>query len=119
MPTTFFLKPTANRLQHTTKHPIPVKADLAKPGTGKAGTETTSFVEFASISDNSSVEYRELQRQVPLSPLPLSLSLMGSTLGDWPSFDPHNFSQLRPSDPSNPSVCFAFSLILLICFGFL
>ncbi|KAJ9706029.1 hypothetical protein PVL29_001544 [Vitis rotundifolia] len=28
---------------------------------------------------------------------------MGSTLGDWPSFDPHNFSQLRPSDPSNPS----------------
>ncbi|KAI8569668.1 hypothetical protein RHMOL_Rhmol02G0295200 [Rhododendron molle] len=29
---------------------------------------------------------------------------MGSMLGDWPSFDPHNFSQLRPSDPSNPSV---------------
>eukprot|EP00261_Vitis_vinifera_P031799 XP_019073042.1 PREDICTED: uncharacterized protein LOC100241601 isoform X4 [Vitis vinifera] len=29
---------------------------------------------------------------------------MGSTLGDWPSFDPHNFSQLRPSDPSNPSM---------------
>ncbi|CAL5330353.1 unnamed protein product [Camellia sinensis] len=28
---------------------------------------------------------------------------MGSLLGDWPSFDPHNFSQLRPSDPSNPS----------------
>ncbi|KAM7525802.1 hypothetical protein LguiA_015704 [Lonicera macranthoides] len=29
---------------------------------------------------------------------------MGSMLGDWPSFDPHNFSQLRPSsDPSNPS----------------
>ncbi|CAL5437541.1 unnamed protein product [Camellia sinensis] len=49
------------------------------------------------------------------APLPLSLSLsrffdriysfplMGSLLGDWPSFDPHNFSQLRPSDPSNPS----------------
>ncbi|GLT78180.1 hypothetical protein SLA2020_497250 [Shorea laevis] len=28
---------------------------------------------------------------------------MGSMLGDWPSFDPQNFSQLRPSDPSNPS----------------
>ncbi|XP_042504405.1 DET1- and DDB1-associated protein 1-like isoform X2 [Macadamia integrifolia] len=28
---------------------------------------------------------------------------MGSMLGDWPSFDPHNFSQLRTSDPSNPS----------------
>ncbi|KAA8522452.1 hypothetical protein F0562_013187 [Nyssa sinensis] len=28
---------------------------------------------------------------------------MGSMLGDWPSFDPHNFSQLRPSDPLNPS----------------
>ncbi|KAJ0048039.1 hypothetical protein Pint_15094 [Pistacia integerrima] len=28
---------------------------------------------------------------------------MGSMLGDWPSFDPHNFSQLRPSDSSNPS----------------
>ncbi|XP_044485816.1 DET1- and DDB1-associated protein 1-like [Mangifera indica] len=28
---------------------------------------------------------------------------MGSMLGDWPSFDAHNFSQLRPSDPSNPS----------------
>ncbi|KAJ4839148.1 DET1- and DDB1-associated protein 1 [Turnera subulata] len=28
---------------------------------------------------------------------------MGSLFGDWPSFDPHNFSQLRPSDPSNPS----------------
>ncbi|KAK3020199.1 hypothetical protein RJ639_046831 [Escallonia herrerae] len=28
---------------------------------------------------------------------------MGSLLGDWPSFDPHNFSQLRPSDPANPS----------------
>lgn len=30
--------------------------------------------------------------------------LMGSLLGDWPSFDPHNFSQVRPSDPSSPSV---------------
>ncbi|KAB2093748.1 hypothetical protein ES319_A02G114000v1 [Gossypium barbadense] len=29
--------------------------------------------------------------------------MMGSMLGDLPSFDPHNFSQLRPSDPSNPS----------------
>ncbi|XP_040990604.1 DET1- and DDB1-associated protein 1 [Juglans microcarpa x Juglans regia] len=28
---------------------------------------------------------------------------MGSLLGDWPSFDPHNFSQLRPADPSIPS----------------
>ncbi|GLU05858.1 hypothetical protein SLE2022_229350 [Rubroshorea leprosula] len=28
---------------------------------------------------------------------------MGSMLGNWPSFDPHNFSQLRPSNPSNPS----------------
>ncbi|KAL9260367.1 DET1- and DDB1-associated protein 1-like protein [Drosera capensis] len=28
---------------------------------------------------------------------------MGSILGDWPSYNPHNFSQLRPSDPSNPS----------------
>ncbi|KAL2320729.1 hypothetical protein Fmac_029698 [Flemingia macrophylla] len=25
---------------------------------------------------------------------------MESTLGNWPSYDPHNFSQLRPSDPS-------------------
>ncbi|MBA0796191.1 hypothetical protein Gohar_006979 [Gossypium harknessii] len=31
-------------------------------------------------------------------------SPMGSMLGNLPSFDPHNFSQLRPSDPSNPSV---------------
>ncbi|XP_054825622.1 DET1- and DDB1-associated protein 1 [Prosopis cineraria] len=28
---------------------------------------------------------------------------MGSILGNWPSYDPHNFSQLRPSDPSSPS----------------
>ncbi|KAI4326895.1 hypothetical protein L6164_019416 [Bauhinia variegata] len=28
---------------------------------------------------------------------------MGSLLGNWPSYDPHNFSQLRPSDPSSPS----------------
>ncbi|BFG31791.1 hypothetical protein CerSpe_180650 [Prunus speciosa] len=28
---------------------------------------------------------------------------MGSLFGDWPSYDPHNFSQLRPSDPSTPS----------------
>ncbi|XP_002509861.2 DET1- and DDB1-associated protein 1 [Ricinus communis] len=28
---------------------------------------------------------------------------MSSLLGDWPSFDPHNFTQLRPTDPSNPS----------------
>ncbi|XP_012086821.1 DET1- and DDB1-associated protein 1 isoform X2 [Jatropha curcas] len=28
---------------------------------------------------------------------------MGSMLGDWPSFDPQNFSQLRPTDPANPS----------------
>ncbi|XP_047339366.1 DET1- and DDB1-associated protein 1-like [Impatiens glandulifera] len=28
---------------------------------------------------------------------------MGSMLGDLPSYDPHNFSLLRPSDPSNPS----------------
>ncbi|RXH95623.1 hypothetical protein DVH24_008123 [Malus domestica] len=36
---------------------------------------------------------------------------MGSLFGDWPSYNPHNFSQLRPSDPSNPSLksagCFA------------
>ncbi|KAI3727666.1 hypothetical protein L6452_16284 [Arctium lappa] len=29
---------------------------------------------------------------------------MGSwSVGNWPSFDPHNFSQLRPNDPSAPS----------------
>ncbi|KAI7740715.1 hypothetical protein M8C21_023526 [Ambrosia artemisiifolia] len=29
---------------------------------------------------------------------------MGSwDVGIWPSFDPHNFSQLRPNDPSAPS----------------
>ncbi|XP_039134577.1 DET1- and DDB1-associated protein 1 [Dioscorea cayenensis subsp. rotundata] len=28
---------------------------------------------------------------------------MGSVFGDWPSYDPLNFSQLRPSDPSQPS----------------
>ncbi|KAK4262809.1 hypothetical protein QN277_028317 [Acacia crassicarpa] len=28
---------------------------------------------------------------------------MGSMLGNWPSYDPHNFSQLRTSDPSSPS----------------
>ncbi|OWM72086.1 DET1- and DDB1-associated protein 1 [Punica granatum] len=28
---------------------------------------------------------------------------MGSLFGDWPSFDPHNFSHFRPSDPSNTS----------------
>lgn len=30
--------------------------------------------------------------------------VMGSNLGDLPSYDPHNFSQLKLSDPSNPSV---------------
>lgn len=35
---------------------------------------------------------------------------MGSLLGDWPSYDPHNFSQLRPADPSaQPSVCVSLS----------
>ncbi|KAK1273343.1 hypothetical protein QJS04_geneDACA013178 [Acorus gramineus] len=31
--------------------------------------------------------------------------MMGSSslLSNWPSYDPHNFSQLRPSDPSHPS----------------
>ncbi|KAG8382193.1 hypothetical protein BUALT_Bualt05G0051300 [Buddleja alternifolia] len=24
-------------------------------------------------------------------------------LGSWPSFDPQNFSQFKPNDPSNPS----------------
>ncbi|MQM09163.1 hypothetical protein Taro_042026 [Colocasia esculenta] len=28
---------------------------------------------------------------------------MGSMLGDWPSYDPHNFSRLRASDPAQPS----------------
>ncbi|GLJ40324.1 hypothetical protein SUGI_0829010 [Cryptomeria japonica] len=28
---------------------------------------------------------------------------MGSSLGDWPSYNPHNFSELRPADPSHPS----------------
>ncbi|KAK7336530.1 hypothetical protein VNO77_17073 [Canavalia gladiata] len=28
---------------------------------------------------------------------------MESVLGNWPSYDPHNFSQLRPSDPSSSS----------------
>ncbi|WOG90201.1 hypothetical protein DCAR_0209444 [Daucus carota subsp. sativus] len=28
---------------------------------------------------------------------------MGSILGDLPSYDPHNFSQIRPSDPSKSS----------------
>ncbi|CAA3010227.1 DET1- and DDB1-associated 1 isoform X1 [Olea europaea subsp. europaea] len=28
---------------------------------------------------------------------------MDSMLGNWPSVNPQNFSQLRPSDPSNPS----------------
>ncbi|XP_068635989.1 DET1- and DDB1-associated protein 1-like [Aristolochia californica] len=27
---------------------------------------------------------------------------MGSLLENWPSYDPHNFSQLRPSDPDHP-----------------
>ncbi|XP_010919129.1 DET1- and DDB1-associated protein 1 [Elaeis guineensis] len=25
---------------------------------------------------------------------------MGSLLADWPSYNPHNFSQIRPADPS-------------------
>ncbi|XP_020212789.1 DET1- and DDB1-associated protein 1 isoform X1 [Cajanus cajan] len=29
---------------------------------------------------------------------------MESVLGNWPSYDPHNFSQLRPSDPSSSSI---------------
>ncbi|XP_064950357.1 DET1- and DDB1-associated protein 1-like [Musa acuminata AAA Group] len=28
---------------------------------------------------------------------------MGSLLDDWPSYDPHNFSQLRPADSSAQS----------------
>nr|ACU17020.1 unknown [Glycine max] len=28
---------------------------------------------------------------------------MDSLIGNWPSYDPHNFSQLRPSDPSSSS----------------
>lgn len=43
-----------------------------------------------------------------------SLALMGSILGDLPSFDPHNFSQLRPSDPSNPSVSTSIFYLLYI-----
>lgn len=38
-----------------------------------------------------------------------------SMLGSWPSFDPHNFSQFKPNDPSNPSVC---TLFLHQIFGF-
>ncbi|KAF7828225.1 DET1- and DDB1-associated protein 1 [Senna tora] len=34
---------------------------------------------------------------------------MGSILGNWPSYDPQNFSQLRPSDPSSPSVSISYS----------
>ncbi|KAJ7537973.1 hypothetical protein O6H91_11G030000 [Diphasiastrum complanatum] len=30
------------------------------------------------------------------------VTAMGSLLGDWPSYNPQNFSQLRPSDPSHP-----------------
>ncbi|XP_061357729.1 DET1- and DDB1-associated protein 1 isoform X1 [Gastrolobium bilobum] len=26
---------------------------------------------------------------------------MESVLGNWPSYNPHNFSQIRPSDPSS------------------
>ncbi|RZB47830.1 hypothetical protein D0Y65_051411 [Glycine soja] len=33
----------------------------------------------------------------------VSYHSMDSLLGNWPSFDPHNFSQLRPSDPSSSS----------------
>ncbi|KAK9716625.1 hypothetical protein RND81_06G246400 [Saponaria officinalis] len=29
--------------------------------------------------------------------------MMESLLGDWPSYDPHNFTQLRPTHPSIPS----------------
>lgn len=29
-------------------------------------------------------------------------------LGSWPSVDPHNFSQFKPNDPTNPSVCTLF-----------
>ena len=44
--------------------------------------------------------------------------LMESIFGDWPSYDPHNFSQLRPSDPSNPSVRsqFSFKGWIFLCF---
>ncbi|XP_057438053.1 DET1- and DDB1-associated protein 1 isoform X1 [Lotus japonicus] len=28
---------------------------------------------------------------------------MESVFGNWPSYDPHNFSQIRPSDPSSSS----------------
>ncbi|KAF3791000.1 hypothetical protein EJ110_NYTH15342 [Nymphaea thermarum] len=28
---------------------------------------------------------------------------MESVWGNWPSYDPHNFSQLKPSDPAHPS----------------
>ena len=35
---------------------------------------------------------------------------MDSVLGNWPSYDPHNFSQLRPSDPSGSSVSVFFFL---------
>lgn len=27
----------------------------------------------------------------------------------WPSLDPRNFSELKPNDPSSPSVCTLFS----------
>ncbi|KAJ9549922.1 hypothetical protein OSB04_022465 [Centaurea solstitialis] len=33
---------------------------------------------------------------------------MGSwSVGNWPSFDPHNFSQLRPNDPSVSKLSFS------------
>lgn len=34
---------------------------------------------------------------------------MGSSFGDWPSYNPHNFSHFRPSDPSNPSVSCSYT----------
>ncbi|XP_039036434.1 DET1- and DDB1-associated protein 1-like [Hibiscus syriacus] len=47
---------------------------------------------------------------------------MGSLLGDLPSFDPHNFSQLRPCGHSDPSVrCSAVewsSYRSLLCFEY-
>jgi Det1 complexing ubiquitin ligase len=43
---------------------------------------------------------------------------MGSLLGDWPSFDPHNFSQFHPADPTaQPTVISPILVFFFLVFA--
>ena len=44
---------------------------------------------------------------------------MDSVLGNLPSYNPHNFSQIRPSDPSSSSVSYRYFHLILSQYSYL